>query len=102
MTTINADVVGLLEIENRPGNEPLANLVSGLNAKLGLGTYDYVTTGAIRVALLYKPAVVSLFGGHFNRQRKRERQHRRRALGSPDFGHLQRSRQRTRRRQYRR
>jgi hypothetical protein len=68
MTTIDADVLGLIEIENHPGDAPTADLVSGLNAAMGAGTYDYVETGAIgsdaiRVALIYKPASVTPVGG---------------------------------------
>jgi len=68
LSTINADVVGLIEIENNP-YEAVADLVSGLNDVLGPGTYDYVDTGyigtdAIKVALIYKPASVSLVGTH--------------------------------------
>jgi hypothetical protein len=67
LTAINADVVGLIEIENHPGDVPTADLVSGLNDALGAGTYDYVATGAIgtdaiRVALIYKPATVTPLG----------------------------------------
>jgi len=69
LVAINADVVGLIEIENYPGDVPVADLVSGLNAVLGAGTYDYVVTGAIgidaiRVALIYKPVSVSLVGNY--------------------------------------
>ena len=68
LTAIDADVVGLIEIENHPGDAPTADLVSGLNDALGAGTYDYVPTGAIgpdaiRVALIYRPATVSTVGG---------------------------------------
>ncbi len=68
LTVIDADVVGLIEIENHPADIPTADLVNGLNLALGAGTYDYVTTGAIgtdaiRVALIYKPASVSTVGG---------------------------------------
>lgn len=68
---LDADVVGLVEIENdRPGLPPdyaVADLVAGLNDMLGAGTYDYVATGAIgtdaiKVALIYKPAKVSPWG----------------------------------------
>ncbi|HJS29694.1 MAG TPA: ExeM/NucH family extracellular endonuclease, partial [Anaerolineales bacterium] len=67
LAAINADVVGLIEIENHPGNVPAADLVSGLNAVLGAGTYAYLPTGAIgsdaiRVALIYKPAKVTPLG----------------------------------------
>jgi predicted extracellular nuclease len=68
LVAIDADLVGLMEIENHPGDVPIADLVSGLNAVMGAGTYDYVATGAIgedaiRVGLIYKPATVSLVGG---------------------------------------
>jgi len=68
LVAINADVVGLIEIENHPGDVPTADLVSGLNDELGPGTYDYLATGAIgtdaiRQAFIYKPATVSLVGG---------------------------------------
>jgi predicted extracellular nuclease len=67
LTAIDADVVGLIEIENYPGDDPTADLVSGLNAVMGAGTYDYIATGAIgsdaiRVAFIYKPATVSPVG----------------------------------------
>lgn len=66
---LNADVVGLMEIENN-GNTAVQNLVSGLNAAAGAGTYATIPlpaggtgTDAIRVAMIYKPARVSLVGG---------------------------------------
>lgn len=66
MTVLDADVLGLIEIENDSGAS-VADLVAGLNASLGAGTYDYVDTGtiggdAIKVALIYKPATVSAVG----------------------------------------
>jgi len=66
---MNADVVGLIEIENYPGDVPTADLVSGLNDMMGAGTYDFVATGAIgtdaiRQAFLYKPAAVSPVGAY--------------------------------------
>ncbi|HEX9922357.1 MAG TPA: ExeM/NucH family extracellular endonuclease [Anaerolineae bacterium] len=69
LAAINADVVGLIEIENHPADVPTADLVSGLNAVLGAGTYDYIVTGAIgtdaiRVALIYKPATVTPVGSY--------------------------------------
>jgi uncharacterized protein len=69
LAAIDADVVGLIEIENHPGDVPTADLVAGLNDMLGAGTYDYIATGAIgtdaiRVALIYKPASVSPVGGY--------------------------------------
>jgi uncharacterized protein len=65
---LNADVVGLMEIENN-GNTAAQDLVNRLNAVAGAGTYATVAlpeggTGgdAIRVAMLYKPARLSLAG----------------------------------------
>ncbi len=68
LAAINADVVGLIEIENDPG-DAVANLVAGLNEEMGDGTYAYVDTGtigtdAIRQAIIYKPATVSLLGSY--------------------------------------
>jgi uncharacterized protein len=71
MATINADVFGLMEIQNN-GTTAAQNLVDGLNAKVGAGTYAVVGgtpagggngTDAIRVAIIYKPARLSLVGG---------------------------------------
>ncbi len=69
LAAIDADVVGLIEIENHPGDVPTADLVSGLNAALGSETYEYIATGAIgsdaiRQALIYKPATVSPMGAY--------------------------------------
>jgi len=69
---INADVVGLMEIENFVDggiDEPITDLVSGINGLLGAGTYAAVETGAIgddaiKVAFIYKPATVSLNGAY--------------------------------------
>jgi hypothetical protein len=67
LTAMEADVVGLIEIENHPGDVPTADLVSGLNDAMGAGTYDYIATGvigtdAIRQAFIYKPATVTPVG----------------------------------------
>ncbi len=64
---LDADVVGLMEMENSTGVEPAADLVAGLNALLGAGTYDYIDTGvigtdAIRLGFLYKPGTVRPVG----------------------------------------
>ncbi|HUQ43996.1 MAG TPA: ExeM/NucH family extracellular endonuclease [Candidatus Limnocylindria bacterium] len=68
---IDADVLGLNEIENTPGVSPLGDpgrgLVAGVNDILGAGTYDFIDTGvigtdAIRVGLMYKPAAVTPVG----------------------------------------
>lgn len=65
---LNADVVGLMEIENN-GNTAVNDLVAGLNAATVAGTYASVAlptggtgTDAIRVAMIYKPAVLSPVG----------------------------------------
>ena len=68
IVAIDADVLGLMEIENHPGDVPVADLVAGLNAAAGAGTYDYIATGAvgedaIRQAIIYQPAAVSPVGG---------------------------------------
>ncbi|MBA4261984.1 MAG: hypothetical protein C0443_08235 [Comamonadaceae bacterium] len=66
---LNADVVGLMEIENN-GNTAVQDLVSGLNAVAGAGTWATIAvpasgtgTDAIRMAMIYKPGRVSLVGG---------------------------------------
>jgi len=67
LTAINADIVGLMEIQN---NDDIAvtYLVDQLNGVLGAGTYAVVPkpgstgTDAIRVAMIYKPRSVSLVG----------------------------------------
>lgn len=66
---LNADVVGLIEMENTPGVEPAADLVAGLNDLMGPGTYDYIDTGvigtdAIRLGFIYKPGIVQPVGDH--------------------------------------
>ncbi len=68
LVAIDADVVGLIEIENDE-YEAVANLVAGLNDALGAETYAYVDTGyigtdAIKQAFIYKPAAVSLLGSY--------------------------------------
>ena len=67
LAEIDADVVGLMEIENDPTDEALADLVAGLNAEMGAGTYEYIGSGsigsdAIRIALIYKPSRVTPVG----------------------------------------
>ncbi|MGB5186630.1 MAG: ExeM/NucH family extracellular endonuclease, partial [Acidimicrobiia bacterium] len=67
LAAIDADVVGLIELENNP-SESLSDLVGGLNAVVGDGTYDFVDAGtigtdAIKVGLIYKPAIVDAAGG---------------------------------------
>ena len=66
---IDADVVGLMEIENDAADVAVDDLVKGLNAATAPGTYANIVTGpvgpdAIRVALIYKPASVTPYGAH--------------------------------------
>ena len=68
LAAIDADVVGLIEIENNEF-EAVADLVAGLNDAVGAGTYAYVDTGyigedAIKVAFIYKTATASLVGDY--------------------------------------
>ena len=58
---INADIFGLVEIENN--GTAVQELVNRLNAVVGAGTYDYINTGVvgtdqITVAVIYKSSVV--------------------------------------------
>lgn len=67
---LDADVIGLVEIENTPGVEPLADIVAGLNDRFGAGTYDYIAAGdnsvvgtdAIKVGIVYRPGSVTPTG----------------------------------------
>ncbi|RMB59757.1 ExeM/NucH family extracellular endonuclease [Tessaracoccus antarcticus] len=65
MAEINADVFGLMEIENN--GTAVENLVKGLNSEMGAETYKAVNTGvlgsdAIIQAIIYKPATTALAG----------------------------------------
>ncbi len=68
LKALDADVVGLMEIQN-DRDVSVGYLVEQLNAAIGQPTYAVVpapaTTGtdAIRVAMIYKPAVLTLQGG---------------------------------------
>ncbi len=67
---INADVAGLVELENEAdaGNiSAIETLVDLLNAESGCGPYTFIETGtigadAIKVGIIYKPAVVTPVG----------------------------------------
>jgi predicted extracellular nuclease len=66
---LNADVVGLMEIENNgsAGTPAVKELVDRLNAQLGGNVYDYINTGnvgtdQITVAFIYKRSVVEARG----------------------------------------
>jgi predicted extracellular nuclease/endonuclease I len=70
IVAMDADIMGLMEIENNGFSEgsAIADLVAGINAVMGAGTYSIVDpsaaigTDAITVAFMYKPSVVSLAG----------------------------------------
>jgi hypothetical protein len=64
---LGAEIIGLNELENTPGVDPVGDLVAGLNAVEGAGTYAHIDTGVIgtdviRVGLIYKPGAVTPFG----------------------------------------
>ena len=76
ITGLNADVLGLMEVENN-GATAIGSLVDALNAATAPGTYDYISepslnapnefggtfgTDAIKVALIYRPAAVTPVG----------------------------------------
>ncbi|MBU1662727.1 MAG: ExeM/NucH family extracellular endonuclease, partial [Chloroflexi bacterium] len=66
---IDADIVGLMEMENHPTDAALDDLVDGLNAIAGAGTYAKIATDtiggdAIKVAFIYKPSTVTPAGAH--------------------------------------
>ncbi len=66
MAAIDADVVGLIEVQNDAGAS-VDELVDGLNAAAGSPTYAALDTGtigsdAIKVAFIYKPATVEPTG----------------------------------------
>ena len=70
---INADVVGVIEMENDGigANSAIQDLVNGLNASIGAGTYSIINDGAtiqtyctdaIRCGIIYKSSVVTPVG----------------------------------------
>ncbi|MES3023407.1 MAG: ExeM/NucH family extracellular endonuclease [Pseudomonadota bacterium] len=62
---LNADVLGLMEIQNDP-NLTIGSLVAAVNAQVGAGTYAYIVaspgTDEIKQAVIYKPARVTPIG----------------------------------------
>jgi uncharacterized protein len=61
LTGLDADIIGLNELENTPNVEPLASITSGMPG------YAYINTGtigtdAIKVGLIYRSAVVTPVG----------------------------------------
>jgi predicted extracellular nuclease len=68
LAVLDADIVGLMELENN-ASAAIQDLVDGLNAIKGPGTYAFVDTGtigtdAIKVGLIFKPAKVAAVGPH--------------------------------------
>ena len=67
LAEINADIVGVIEVENNGygADSAIADLVNRLNAELGADTYRFVSLGEprgtdmISSGILYKPAVVA-------------------------------------------
>ena len=67
LAAMDADVVGLIEIENNTA--AIERLVDALNAEVGEGTYDFVDTGvigtdAIKVAFIYNTQTAATVGEH--------------------------------------
>ncbi|HEX9441730.1 MAG TPA: ExeM/NucH family extracellular endonuclease, partial [Roseiflexaceae bacterium] len=65
---IDPDIAGLMEVQNDT-SATIQNLVDGLNDVAGAGTYAYINTGtigtdAIKVAIIYQPAVVTPVGSY--------------------------------------
>jgi len=66
LAMMDADIVAVIELENNASNST-RSVVDGLNARFGADTFAFVDTGtigsdAIKVGLLYKPAVVQPVG----------------------------------------
>ena len=67
---LDADVLGLNELENTPNVNPLGGpggIVEGLNEIFGAGTYADIDTGtigtdAIKVGIIYRPGIVKPIG----------------------------------------
>ena len=75
LTQLNADVFGLMEVENdgTRSTSAVQDLVNGLNQAFGAGTYAFVDDGGlytqpndtdlIHCCIIYKPAVLTPYGG---------------------------------------
>ncbi|MBX3056646.1 MAG: ExeM/NucH family extracellular endonuclease [Anaerolineae bacterium] len=66
---IDADVIGLIEIENHVNDDAVLDLVAGLNDIAGAGTYAHIDTGtigtdAIKQAFIYQPDRVTAVGDY--------------------------------------
>lgn len=67
LAKLDADVFGMMELENTPGVSPEADIAAGLNDLTGPGTYAAINAGTvgddvIRVGMIYKPASVTPVG----------------------------------------
>ncbi|MEM6635197.1 MAG: ExeM/NucH family extracellular endonuclease [Pseudomonadota bacterium] len=68
IAAIDADILGLVELENSINDVAIETLVMEVNAIVGAGTYDFVATpglvgtDAITTGLIYKTAEVSVVG----------------------------------------
>lgn len=65
---LNAEVIGLVDLENTPDVEPLAAIVSDLNVE-SADTWAYIDTGVIgtdviRVGIIYNTAIAAPVGNH--------------------------------------
>lgn len=63
---LNADVLGLMEIENNASTS-ISDLLAAVNAKVGANTYSYIQSGKpgtdeIKVAIIYKSSKVKPIG----------------------------------------
>ena len=68
LALLDADIVGLMELENN-ASESLQMLVDSLNGRVGGGEYGYVDTGtiladAIKTGFIYKTTRIELQGTH--------------------------------------
>lgn len=66
---MDADVVGLIEIENHASDTAVTTLVAALNAVAGPGTYAHISafplgSDAIKAAIIYQPANVTPVGAY--------------------------------------
>ena len=74
LTQLNADVFGLMEVENdgTGASSAVQDLVNGLNQAMGAGTYAFINDGGttrqfnntdlIHCVIIYKPAALTPFG----------------------------------------
>ena len=68
VTLLDADVVGLVELEN-DASASLQLITAAVNERAGAGEFDYVATGSIgrdtiKTGFIYRPARVSAVGEH--------------------------------------